>query len=69
MELRKLEDDDIRAPILGMSREVAISRSIRILFQPRRTVTTFSGRFRWLRFSIRSTAWESRLTKDALTTA
>jgi hypothetical protein len=29
----KLEDHDIRAPILGMSREVAISRCIRILFQ------------------------------------
>jgi hypothetical protein len=33
MELRKLEDDDIRAPTLGMSREVAFSRGIRILFQ------------------------------------
>jgi len=29
--------------------------------KPRRTVTTFSGRLCWLRFSIRSTAWESRL--------
>ena len=28
-----VEDHDIRAPILGMSRVVAISRRIRILFQ------------------------------------
>jgi hypothetical protein len=29
----KLEDHDIRAPIFGMEREVAISRRIRILFE------------------------------------
>ena len=63
----KVPDHDIRVPILGMGREVAISRGIPILVKPRRTVTTFHGRFCWLRFSIRSTAWESRLMKDAVT--
>ena len=43
MELRKLEDGDIRAPILGMGREVAISRCIRILFQ----TTTNRHDFEW----------------------
>ena len=39
--IEKLEDHDIRAPILGMGREVAISRRIPVLVKPRRTVTIF----------------------------
>ena len=36
-------------------------------FREPRTVTIFSGRICWLRSSIRSTVWENRLIKDALT--
>ena len=35
---------------------------------PHRTCTTLNGRPCWLRLSIRSTAWDSRLMKDAVTT-
>src|SRR4029079_16209398 len=61
-----LEDYDIcAAPIFGMAakwRSRATSSR-----KPRRTVTTFHGRFCWLRCSIRSTACKSRLIRDAVT--
>jgi hypothetical protein len=49
-----MKDRDIRVPIFGMGREVAIERRIG---RPRRTVTTSQGRFCRSRFSIWSTAW------------
>ena len=64
----KLEEHDIRVLILGMGREVARLRHIPILAKatsnrPRSS----SGRFCLLRCSIKSTACESRLMRDALT--
>ena len=63
-----MKDHDIRAPILGMGREVAIYRHIRILVK---TTTNLHDLPRTVllasRFSIWSTAWESRLMKDAVT--
>jgi len=55
--IEKLPDHDVRAPILGMYRELAIQRCIPILF---RTALL-------PRISIKSIAWESRLMRDALT--
>jgi hypothetical protein len=49
-----------------MGRVVAISRHIPTSSKAHRTFTTFSGRFCCIRFSIRSTARESRLMKDAV---
>jgi len=65
--IAKLEDHDIRAPILGMGRVVAIYRCIPILFKTTSDLHDLQRVFCWLRCSIRSTAWESRLMRDALT--
>ena len=62
-----LEDHDICVPILGMGRVVAISRGIRILVITTTYRHDLPRTVCWLRFSIRSTAWESRLMKDAVT--
>ena len=50
-----------------MGREVAFSRRIRILFTTTTNRHDLPRTFCWLRFSIRSTACESRLMSDALT--
>ena len=65
--LVQLEDHDIRALILGMGRVVAVSRRIPVLAEATTDLHDLNGRPGWLRFSIRTTAWESRLMKDAVT--
>ena len=52
----KLEDHDIRAPIFGMGRVVAISRDIRILVITTTNRHDLPRTAGWLRFSIWSTA-------------
>ena len=56
----KIEDHDIRVPILGMGREVAIFRRIRILFKTTTNLHDLERTVLLAPVSIRSTARESR---------
>jgi hypothetical protein len=61
----KLEDDDIRAAVFWMGREVAISRCTQIL-----VITTMNLHdLERTALLAPSTAWESQLMNDALTAA
>jgi hypothetical protein len=62
-----IQFDESSATIFGMGREVAIQRCIGILFKTTTNLHDLPRMVVLLRFSIRSTAWESRLMRDALT--
>ena len=65
--IEKLEDHDIRVPILGMGREVAILRRIPVLVTATTNLHDLPRTVLLSRFSIWSTACESRLIRDAVT--